>query len=286
MKKLGRILCLAFLMVLVSASFAFASLDIVSTYPEDGGKNVSLENFGVKVFTNGTFTEKLGTANDNAFQIYGPEGEKVPTRVLYSTKDPSMVLVLADAVEGKVFSATSDSDYKLVIDSALKDDSGSSLGKEMTINLHTVNQKRNNTINTIMMFGMIGIMMVFTMRSAKKAMKEEATKEKTSTVNPYKEAKKTGKSVQEIVEKEKAAKEKAAQKAAKAAAKAAKEADDEDWLEEGHYRVKGRKSALAVGSAYALKKKAANDEKRAQEEARKALEAKWAAQAKKKGKKK
>jgi hypothetical protein len=47
-------------------------------------------------------------------------------------------------------------------------------------------------------------MIFFSMRSAKKAMeKENDQKQKKDTVNPYKEAKRTGKSVEEIVEKDK-----------------------------------------------------------------------------------
>ncbi len=287
MKNLGRILSLTIALVILSASVAFAgTFNITGTYPEDNSKNVSLENMGVKIYTDGTFTsDKLGNANDSAFQIYGPEGEKVNTKVYYSSKDPNMILVLADKdEEGKVYAAQSDSDYKLEISSSLRDDNSNTLGRDMVITMHTVNQKRNNTINTVMMFVLFGGIMVFSVRSAKKTAEKEAGKKKqeTTTVNPYKEAKKTGKSVSEIVEKDKADKAKAAEKAAKAAEKAAKKAaleDDEDELEDGHYRVKTRRSALAVGSKYATEKKAKHDARREQE-------AKWAAQAKKKGKKK
>ena len=286
MKNLGRILSLTLILIIMSISVAFAgTLEIVNTYPEDGAKNVSLENMGVKIYTNSVFTsEKLGTVNDSAFQIYGPDGSKVPTKVYYSTKDPDMILVLADKdEEGKIFAAVSDSDYRLEIESTLQDDMANSLGKKIVINLHTVNQKRNNTINTVMMLGLFGIIMVVSMRSAKKAaQKEGAQKKQDNTVNPYKEAKKTGKSVSEIVEKDKANKAKAAEKAAKEAEKKAKreaELEEEEELEEGHYRVKTRRSALAVGSKYATAKKAKHDARREQE-------AKWAAQAKKKSKKK
>ena len=63
---------------------------------------------------------------------------------------------------------------------------------------------------------MMGVMIVgmvfFTSRSAKKeAEKQRQESKKSETVNPYKEAKKTGKSVEEIVRKDAARKAKEAE---------------------------------------------------------------------------
>ena len=46
MRKLGRILCLATLIVTLTASICFGaeSLQIVDAYPEDGQKNTTIEN--------------------------------------------------------------------------------------------------------------------------------------------------------------------------------------------------------------------------------------------------
>jgi len=291
MKRIGRVLSLITILVLMTASSVFA-FTIESTYPGDGATKVSLENMGIKVTTNGTFTASvLGESNDNAVQIYGPDGSEVPTKIFYSEKEPNMILITTGDVikEDKkgnpvssVFTAESDSDYKLVISGSLKDDKGTTLGSDLTINLHTVNQKRNNTVNTLLMFVMMGAMLLITTKAAKKKEeKETPVKKDVNTVNPYKEAKKTGKSVQEIVEKDKADKQKQAEKEARQAEKEAKkkaQEAEEDFLEEGHYRVAGRKSALNAGSVYAQKKR---EERLAKE----AQQAKWDAQKKKKGKK-
>lgn len=66
-------------------------------------------------------------------------------------------------------------------------------------------------------------MIFFTSRSAKKAAeKEQEKKGKPETVNPYKEAKRTGKSVEEIVEKDQKRKAKQAEALAKQKEKEAK----------------------------------------------------------------
>ena len=100
-------------------------------------------------------------------------------------------------------------------------------------------------------------------------------------MNPYKEAKRTGKSVEEIIEKENKKKEKAAQKAARAAEEEDDDEDYEPYIPEGHYRVKTLRTVASGGSTYITGRKAAAEEKAARE-------ARYAANAKKgkKGKKK
>ena len=120
----------------------------------------------------------------------------------------------------------------------------------------------------------------------------EAMREKESKVNPYKEAKKTGKSVEAIVEQDQKDKAKAAAKAAKKAAKEAEEEynfdfDDFDFEEEGVYKVKAPRPIAAGGSTYITGRKAEAEKRAAELAARKEQEAKWAANAKRgKGKKK
>ena len=124
--------------------------------------------------------------------------------------------------------------------------------------------------------GIIG----FSLRNAKKGAEKQA---KEAKVNPYKEHKKTGKSVEEIVEKDQKRKEKLARKAEE---DDDDDDDDDDYIEEGHYRVKTRRTVASGGSSYITGRKA-EAEARAEREARYARnQAKQKKKVKGKGKKK
>ena len=103
--------------------------------------------------------------------------------------------------------------------------------------------------------------------------------------NPYKEAKRTGKSVQEVI----------AQHEKEEARRAAKEArkhkdDDEDeyeWIDVNTYRVSKRRPISEGGSTYITGRKAIAEAKKAEAEAKKAAKAAAKRNVKKgKGKKK
>ena len=121
------------------------------------------------------------------------------------------------------------------------------------------------------------------MRGAKKEAEKQQAARKEEKVNPYKEAKRTGKSVEEIVEQDQKNKAKQAEKAAR---KAAREAEDyDDYPEEGVYRVKGPRPIASAGGRYITGRKALAEAKKAEEEARKAQQKHYNAK-KGKGKKK
>ena len=108
------------------------------------------------------------------------------------------MLVLGDSTNKK-FKVKNNSEYKLVIEKDFVDDNGNTLGKETTVSFKTFNQTLNTTINMVMMVIMFGGIMVVTIRQQRnKDDDDKVEKEKTgeSTFNPYKEAKKTGKSVE------------------------------------------------------------------------------------------
>ena len=84
-------------------------------------------------------------------------------------------------------------------------------------------------------------------------------------IKTYKEAKKTGKSVEEIVEKDQKRKEKLARKAEEDDDD--DDDDEDDYIEEGHYRVKTRRTVASGGSSYITGRKA-EAEARAEREAR------------------
>ena len=283
MKKAGRILSLVIILVMLTASFCFeapaedvqdtesqGTLVLKDTYPKDGSKGASIENMSVKLYFDSEFTEEvLKDKNENAIQFIGPDGKKLPTRVLYSEKEKDVVLVVVDNdKDGKTITGEGNSEYTLKVSGALTDDAGRTLGQDMTITFTTLNQKANTLVNMAMMFVMFGAMMVISMKSAKKAAEEQQKAKKEEKVNPYKEAKRTGKSVEEIVEQDQKNKAKQAEKAARKAAKEAEE-DDYDYVEEGVYRVKCPRPIATAGGRYVTGRKAIAEAKKAEEEARK-----------------
>ena len=247
MKRLGAILTLAALLITMATSFCFADegLTIKETYPKDGSTGASIENLGVKLYFSEDLTDKkVAELNKGAFQLYDSEGKKLPTRVLYNDNEEGVVLVLLDTNKDKEVKVEGNAEYTLKI------------SKDVTLN-----QGTNTMISMGMMVLMIGGMIVITTRSAKKAAEDE-TRRREEKVNPYKEAKKTGKSVEEIVEKDQKKKAKAARDAAKAAEKKALEEEDyEDEDEINKYRVSQRHSAFAAGSKYAAARKKAAAQK-------------------------
>lgn len=298
MKKAGRILSLVIILVMMTTVFCFAaaaedaqqagtkgSLTLLDTYPKDGSKGASIDNMSVKLYFDSKFTEKvLKKANDGAVQLIGPEGEKLPTRVLYNPKEEGVVLVIVDNdKDGKIITGKGNSEYTLKVSGSLRDDKGNTLGEDKTIKFTTLNQSANNIVNMVMMFVMFGAIMVISMRGAKKEAQKQQAAKKDEKVNPYKEAKRTGKSVEEIVEQDKKNK---ARQAEKAARKAAKENDDyDDYIEDGVYRVKGPRPIAAGGGKYITGRKAMAEAKKAEAEARKAQQKQYKTK-KGKGKKK
>jgi len=306
MKKFGRILSLMVILVLVLTSCfmvsAFADTETESqgtfklekSYPEDGAEGTAVENVGVKLYFNKAMTsEKLGEVNADKFQLVDPDNVKLPIKVLYAPKEDGVVLVLLDSEnmpEG--VKIQSPGTYRLIISKDVVDDAGDTLGYDKTISFTTQNQKRNGLVNTLLMVFMMGGMMIFTIKGQKKQDKEDEKKkaQQNAPVNPYKEAKKTGKSVSEIVQKDQQRKDK--EKAKEDKEKAKEQAlyreygladDDEllqNYLEENHYRVGKPRTIASAGSTYITGRKAKYE---AMME-RKAKEAKWAAEAKKKGK--
>lgn len=263
MKKIGAILSIAALLITMSASICFAdSLTIIETYPKDGSTGASIENLGVKVYFSNDMTEDIaGKVNKDAFQLYDEEGDKLPTRVLYNDQEEGVVLVLLDTTSDKKVTAKGNTEYTLKISGNLQDDQGNTLGKDTEISFKTLNQKTNTMISMGMMVLMFGGMIIVTTKSAAKKATEDQ-KKKEEKVNPYKEAKKTGKSVEEIVAKDEKRKAKQAEKEAREALKD----DDDDYEDDdvNKYRVKRRHSASEAGSRYVAAKKEAAEKARAQ----------------------
>lgn len=201
MKRSTLIALLAAVMVMAGSVFSFAAdgLTLVSSYPDDGQKNTSMENLGVKLtFSNPINSDEAKKIDESKFSIVDEEGEKVPVKVLFSDKNDGLVLVVADVDEG--FIAKNNCEYTLTIDAGLVDNDGNELAKAQTVSFRTYNQRVNNMVNMAMMFIMFGGIMFLTMRQNKQKEEEAQDKkeEPKEAFNPYREAKRTGKSVEEV----------------------------------------------------------------------------------------
>lgn len=95
------------------------------------------------------------------------------------------------------------------------DDQGDRLGKETTLSFTTFNQRLNMMINMGMMFLIFGGITVMTIRNANQQQEKKNKKDEKEEVafNPYHEAKRTGKTVEEVIAENKKKEEKAAKKA-------------------------------------------------------------------------
>ena len=201
MKKISLIAILTSVMIMAASVFCFADggSQLGSSYPENGQSNTSMENLGVKLkFSAAMDSEEATAANADKFVIYDEDGKAIPIIVLFSEKEKGLVLVLADTDKG--FVAKNNSEYRLVVSGELVDNDGNTLGADKTVSFKTYNQRVNNMVNMAMMFVMFGGIMVLSLRQNNEKEDEEPKKEETKeqAFNPYREAKRTGKSVEEV----------------------------------------------------------------------------------------
>lgn len=252
-KRIGAILALAMILVFAMTVTAFgakSSLEIINTSPKDGDTGMAIDNMGVKVF----FSEEIystdnAPANIGKCKLTDEKGKKVPTQVVFSEEDPTVMLVLADPNNSKT-NIKGSTEYTLTIDEGFVAASGNELGKPYTVSFTTLNPRNAMFISMGMMVAMIGGMLFFGMRDQKKKA-EDSKKKKTGyeAVNPYKEAKRTGKSVEEIVEQEQKKKEKFEAKEAKKSSRE-KDEDEEDERPEDTLRVPRPRPISEAGSTY------------------------------------
>ena len=247
---------------------AEGDFEFVKSYPADGANNAAVENLGVKVtFSTSINSEKNKAENEKCFTLIGPDGSTLPTKVYFNPNDSQQLLVLYDTATGGQITSKVNEPYKLVISKDLVDNDGNKLGEDVTISFETLNQSRNTRVYFVMMLLMMAGMAFMTQRQLRKTQAEEGgdTPKKDEPFNPYKEAKKTGKSVAEVMaehEKEVAKQE------AKAAKKAAEEEDyyEEEEEDNGNYKVKGPRPISQGGSTYITGRKALAEAKKAEEE--------------------
>jgi len=262
---------ISILIVLLQATFCFAgNLEIVNSYPHDGGTGFQPVNLAVKLYFNQDVLNSANQeANKDCFKITGPDNKSQPITVLYVPKEEGLVeVVLKNTLE-------EDTEYKLTISGEFMASSGDTLGSDQTITFRTRSTKNDMKINMVMMGVMFVGIMFFSSRQMKHQMKKDAEeKEKEEKVNPYKVSKETGKSVQEIVKKTEKQKQKKALEEAKRKENLEKEEQNpshEDERDNGNKKVKGPRPILAGGSVYLSGRKA-----KAEKEAKKLAEARAA----------
>lgn len=265
MKRRSLIAVLAAIMVMACTvcSWAAGGLELSSSYPEDGQTNTSMENAGVKLqFNNAVNSKEAQAVNKKAIRIFDSEGKNVPTQILFSDDEKGLVLAVVDIDNG--YTVLNNSEYKCVIDADFVDNDGNTLGKETTVSFRTYNQKLNNMVNMGMMVVMFGGIFFFSIRQKNNSQSEEEEPVKQA-LNPYKEAKRTGKSVEEV-------KEELAKKEAKEAKKRARKKN------EGQQEKKIENCAELLNNVYHVHAPApTNKEDRSIEAIRKARRAEKAA---------
>lgn len=274
MKRTGVIICLVTLMVMITSAFSFGatSLKLDKTYPKDGQTSTTKENMVVKLYFNEAVgNEESQKANAKTFKITDNKGKELPTIIKYNPEDNTQAMVLVDTTDKSYDAKTikDDTDYTMTLSGDFVANDGTSLGKDVTVTFTTMNQGQSTKIYMIMMVVMFAGMFIFSSRSMKKQReKENEVEEKEPPFNPYKEAKRTGKSVAEVTaeyQKEQA------KKAAKAARKASRQRaiEEEDYEDPNTYRVKAPKPISAAGGKYVTGRKAIAEAKAAEKEKRK-----------------
>ena len=196
MKRIGTILSLLVIILLLGSTFSFASgLTLVSTFPEEGGKGLHPTNVVIKlVFSENITSEEAQAANKDSFLITDSERNVIDHTPLYNPeKYPNEVwLQINDPLVPNM-------EYKLVISETVRSSEGNTLDEPIVLDFSTRDTSSDNSGYMVLMILMVVGMIAFSVWEAKKKEKKEDATDKK--INPYKEAKRTGKSVEEIVEK-------------------------------------------------------------------------------------
>lgn len=299
-KRIGAILCALMIAFTVATPSALAAkednaagdaLKIVKTSPNDGEKNVPLENMGVKVqFNKEVYNTDNEKTNVAACKLVDSKGKEVESMVLFNPKDKTELLVLADTVgeDGSTVTVEAKTEYKLVIDESFVGADGESLGSTQEITFTTLDPSSSMKISMIMMLVMVVAMVFASSRAVKKQKEKEEPyrPKKEEKFNPYKIAKETGRPVEEIIAEENRRREKEAARAARKAKRQHENEEEEiieEYMEPGHYKVKTVRTVAQGGSSYITGRKAEAEKKAAIEAKIKASKAKGS---KGKGKKK
>ena len=244
MKRVGAIACLIIFMMTMTMGFAMAAseFDVKDVYPKNDATDMSMDNMGFKVFFNEN-VYKNQKANKKLCHITDNKGKKVPSLVVCNPKEKNVMMVLADT-NNKKTKIKGKTKYTVTIEKGFKSDKGNVLDEDFKSSFTTLNPSTSMWISMGMMGAMIVAMVFFSTREAKKKKEKETYEKREKTVNPYKEAKRTGKSVEEIV----AAEDK--KKAKRAAKRERQKKENKVEIATDNIKVKKKAPISAVGIKY------------------------------------
>ncbi|MBR3147227.1 MAG: Ig-like domain-containing protein [Eubacterium sp.] len=284
MKKISSVLAIAIITVMMTAAPAFAAgFSIESTTPENGAKNTTKENLCVKItFNNEVGNKESAEANKDAFRIVNNNGKELPSLIYYNEDEPKYALVLADTTKIPTSGDNAikdNTEYTCILDADFRDNDGNTLGQEQKISFTTMNQGRGMIVYMVLMVGMMVAMMGMTIYQTKKEADRQAAGEAVEeSFNPYKEAKQSGKTVEQVIaehEKEKNRKNGgimgmlAGGKEDAAKDDGAKVRDKDAKRDGEYYCVKRPQPISAAGSTYKTGRKAKAEAAAAKAEAEK-----------------
>ena len=274
MKKVCAAVCMAIVMVMLSSVFCFGAetLKIEKTVPYNGQEKTTKDNMCVKVYFNKAVGNKASkAANKDKFKITNDKGKTFPTRIYYNTKNSKFALIIIDTNKVSARGSNSIKDntyYTCTLSEGFTSNDGDTLREDQKIRFKTLNQTRDTMVYMVMMFIMFGGMIFFSMRqSQRQKSNEEADSGKKTTFNPYKEAQRTGKSVQQVVIEHQKELEREKKKQAR---KAAKDGAEDPRRSGEAYRGKRPRPASEGGSTYKTGRRALAEAEKARKAAEKA----------------
>lgn len=286
MKRASAIALIITIVLMMTSVFAFAEgagdFTLKASYPENGQKNTTVENMSVKLkFTQEIDSKgKYAKQNQKCFTIKPEKGKKLPLKVLSNPKNKKEIIVLVDVVKIKKSGKNprrvirDNTKYQLIIDKNLRDNRGVELKENKVVEFKTINQSWNTRVYMVMMIVMMIAMFGFMAYQAKRSTESNVHKKtgKSENFNPYKEAKKTGKSIEEVMAKhEKERSKKGDPHTGRSAKDQAKfeaylnEFTVEEKRKRGKFRVKGPHRISDAGSSFVTGRKAEAEARRAKE---------------------
>ena len=283
------VLAIALILALATPVFADGGvLSLQKSSPVSGAKNVPIENVGIKLYFDKPMS--IPEAEQDIYKKYfvlkddqGNEVECVPYRGQKEGEE-HYVLVIAkpqSADEKSPGQLLSDMDYTLTISSELMSADGSTLGRNVEINFHTMDVAANSRLSMIIMVLMMVAVIALMVITNGRKMKAEAEAAALARANPYRVAKEKGITVdaaRELIEKAKEKNQKLLEKTGGKAPEPVEVKKSVPRLDGGRNdkkkkntkRVKGPRPISEGGSTYKTGRKAEKERKERAAAARKA----------------
>ena len=196
MKKISALVCAMIIGIFTMAPACFAvdadsadqaaasvtepGFELVSSSPADGDTGVAVDNFSMKIYFSKEMIPKsdaIRKANEKQFSLVDEEGDRIPLKVYYSTKERKrgLMMVAADYTNNneKDVQIKGATKYTLTIGGGLQATDGTTYNQTKKLTVKTLNQQRSMIVYMVLMVAMMGGMVFFTVRSTKKAAEKE-----------------------------------------------------------------------------------------------------------------